>query len=198
MKKATWTDIKEYADTICNVRTLDVDLKWAKLAWEILEDTPLCDYSSSQEFNIIIIRLFCITEIIHIYNYFSMGESYDPYDAYSEWLDNIGLQKIELVILAGEQYYNDSYIEEYGEISEVINHLVAIEYDMVIKWLIKGFSGKDNMIATLEDPSGNETNFSYEEAVSLGMNPDEVYISNKTLQLFQWKEKDFTRNYECY
>ena len=169
IKKITWEEIKNDADAICNVRGFGVDLEWAKRAWVILEDTPLCEYSDFQESITIIVRLFCISEIIHIYNYFAMDESYEPYEAYSEWLDEIGLQKIELIILAGEEYYEDSYIEEYGEISEVINYLIERQYDMVVKWLIKGFGGKDKMIESLEDPSGKEDgSLSYEDAVASG------------------------------
>lgn len=194
--KASWKDIKDYADTICNVRAFSVDLEWAKLAWEILEDTPLCEYSNSQEFNTIIIRLFCISEIIHIYNYFSMDESYDPHEAYSEWLDEIGLQKIEMIILAGERYYEDSYIEEYGEISEVISHLIETQYNMVVKWLIKGFGGKDHMLASFASPSGKGSeSLSQEDVISLDHSLDDINISDETLRLYQWKEDEFTRNY---
>lgn len=195
-KKATWEDIKKYADAICNVRACGIDLVWAKRAWQILEDTPLCDYSSSQEFNVIVIRLFCISEIIHIYNYFMIDESYEPYEAYSKWVDELGLQKIKLIMLAGQLYYEDSYVEEYGEISEVINHLMNMHYDMVIKWLVKGFGGRDSMVDSLENPSGvGSESFSYEEAVSMGMKPGKVYVSNEALRLHQWKESGFTRDY---
>jgi hypothetical protein len=125
-----------------------------------------------------------------------MDECYDPYEAYCEWIDEIGIQKIDLVILAGEEYYSDSYIEENSEISEVINHLIEMQYDMVVKWLIKGFGGKSNMIDLLEFPTGNEEDsYADEEAVAAGMNPNHVNISDETVKLYQWKESDFSRNY---
>jgi hypothetical protein len=191
IEKATWEKIKDYADAICNVRAFGVDLEWVKRAWEILEDTPLCEYSGSHEFNTIIIRLFCISEIIHIYNFFAMDESYEPYDAYPEWLDEVGIQKIELIVLAVAEYYEDSYIEEYGEISEVINHLMEMQYNIVVKWLIKGFGGQDKMIESLENPSGkDDESLSYEDAVASGMRGDEIYVSHETMQLYQWKDNN--------
>ncbi|MCU7871344.1 MAG: hypothetical protein KZQ91_01230 [Candidatus Thiodiazotropha sp. (ex Lucinoma borealis)] len=196
VNKAAWEDISDYAEVICNVRAFGVDLEWARRAWGILQDTPLCEYSNSQEFNSIVIRLFCLGEIIHIYNYISMDESYEPYEAYCEWLDEIGIQKIELVVLAGEEYYSDSYIEEYGEISEVISHLMEMQYNMVVEWLIKGFGGKDNMIALLESPLEKvEDSSSHEDAIAAGMSLDDIHFSEETIKLYQWKESDFTRNY---
>jgi len=185
-KKATWEDIEGYAREICIVRADDTDLDWAKHAWEILEKTQLCEYSNSQEFNEIIVRLFCISEIIHIYNYFSMDERYEPYEAYEDWIISTGFQKIKLIVLAGEKYYEDSYVEEYGEISEVVDILIAKQYDMVIECLIKGFDGKNNMLDALDNPSGieNESSFSCNSLPA-----------DKAIGLYEWKEHDFTREF---
>lgn len=196
MKRASWEEVSDFAEKICQVRASDIDLVWAKQAWDILSDTPLCEYSNEMEYKLIKIRLFCIAEIIHIYNYLSMDETFDANYSYYEWLDESGIQKIEIVILAGEEYYFDSYIEEDGEICEVISYLIETQYDMIVKWLIKGFGSKDKMMESLESPLGTEENsFTYDEAISAGMNPDTVYTSIETLKLIDWKDKAFPRNF---
>ena len=158
MKKQTagWADIKWYADTVLDIRGFSADMEWAKRAWALLEKTPLTQYATTQEFYQVLVRLFCLGEIVGTFNYCRMDEPFEPYERYAEWVDECELTKIRLIVLAGEDYYEDSYLEDWDGISEIVDVLIDREYDVVLEWLKVGFGGKNGLLRALVGPVADD------------------------------------------
>jgi hypothetical protein len=200
MKSCKWDDIKGVAEKIFNILTDGGDLEWAERAWHTIEKTLLCAYSDEQEYYRVLIRLFCLGEMYHIYNDLARNEPYEPGEKYSEWVDKSKLQKIRFIVLAGEDFYEDIYFE-YDYFSGVIHYLIEQEYQLVIRWLTSGFGDKDNLILSLERSCGRsieDEEMTYEEVLAAGYHPADARISYETLRLFQWKEAGFSRSYEGF
>ena len=178
--KALWEDVEGNATAIFDVRAFDVDMEWGKRAWTILSKTPLVNYSGPQGYYEILVKLFCLGEIVHIFNDLHMDERYDKYDEYTEWVDECELTKLRFVLLAGEEYYEDSYISEWGEISEVIDNLIEKEYSTVVEWLVAGFGGKELMLNYLVNPERED---------------DEDIDYPDNAQLFDWMNSGYPRNF---
>ncbi len=185
MKSCTWDDIKGLAKNIFNILTYEGDLEWAEDAWHIIEETPLCTYSNEQEYYRVVIRLFCLGEMYHIYDSLISYEPYERYDKYSEWVDASELQKIRFVVLAGESFYEDIYFDLNG-FFDVINYLIEQEYQLVVNWLVCGFGNYINLLQSLEISSRRHR----EDDV-----PYNWTISNETGRIFEWGEAGFSRSY---
>lgn len=180
-KKVTWDEINDYVRIIFNVRAYDADKIWAKRAWSILDQTPLLRYSNDKEYYHVLVRLFCLGEIIHIFNDYWLDVRFDRDVTYADWVDECSISKLKLVLLAGEDYFEDYYITEYQEIAEVVDHLIDLEYPIVLEWLLTGFGDQYELITALLDPDEND------EDIKGPM--------NNMPELYEWVENLFPRNY---
>ena len=109
---------------IFNYHTYNEDLRWAESAWRIIEKTYLSHYSDAQEFYFVIIRLFAIGELFYIYIDLACDETYEPYEKYIDWVEELELDKFQLTRLAGENgLITLIHCEDYSIIEEATDRL---------------------------------------------------------------------------
>jgi|WetSurMetagenome_2_1015567.scaffolds.fasta_scaffold212863_2 hypothetical protein len=197
VKLATWETIKEIAANIFNILSSGNDIEWAETAWRHIEKTPLVNFSNEEEYYSVLVYLFCLGELYHEYNDIARDERYERDIKYTEWVNESRLQKIRFVLLAGENYYQDYYIEEYDGIFEVIDGLIDKQYPAVIELLVNIFGGRNELMMSLEKSSGRSSGdgLTEEELIELGVKPEELMISYETINLHEWKEYGFPRSY---
>jgi len=197
VKVTTWEVIQKEAKKVFNYFTYGKDLDWAESAWRFIEKTHLSNYSSDSEFYRVIIRLFALGELFYIYMELAFHERYERNEKYVQWVDELELSRIEIVLLAGDDYRDDSFIVEFEAIAEPVDELIKIEYDRVINTLIEGFGSEDDLLISLEKAASNwdeESIMAWEEAIERGYYPAEAIIYPESLKLFEWKESGFTRD----
>ena len=140
----------------------DLGLRWIRKAWNFIENSPLSEYTNDQEYYLVTIRLFCLGEIVRVYHTCISESYYNYHEHYTKWVngeDKVDgykidytdkLERIKYVILAGEEYYSDEYLEDDG-ICHVIDHLIEEEYENVLMVVISGFGGKEKFFSSLKD-----------------------------------------------
>jgi hypothetical protein len=196
VKVATWETIKEIATNIFNILSSGNDIEWAESAWRHIEKTPLAYFSNEEEYYSVLVCLFCLGELYHEYNDIARDERYERDVKYAEWVNESRLQKLRFVFLAGEDYYNDYYINEYDGIFEIIDRLIDKQYPVVIELLINSFGDRNKLIKSLEKSSGRSSGdgLTEDELIELGVEPEELMISYETINLYEWKEYGFPRS----
>lgn len=198
VKVATWETIKDSAEKIFNYYTYNEDFKWAETIWRKVEKTPLAYYSSETEHYSVILNFFSLAELFNIYNYLRYDEEYDRTYKYPEWVDELDLSRLKLVLLADEEYHDDEYIVEFDGIYEPLNALIEEKYSDFISELVKIMGGEENLLISLEktgDSSGEDEDSSVMDDHIIDVNMSNYSVSDRTLRLFDWKEQGFPRDY---
>jgi hypothetical protein len=197
VKVATWEVIKEIATNIFHILSSGGDIEWAESAWRHIEKTPLAYFSNEQEYYYVLVFLFSLGDLYHEYNEIARDERYERDVKYPEWVNESELQKIRFVVLAGEDYWQDYYIDYNDGIFEVIDSLIGKQYSEVIEVLINSFGGRNELMRTLEISSGrlSEDALSEGEFIELGFKIEDTIISYETINLDEWMKYGFPRSY---
>ena len=171
-------------------------MKWAEMIWREVEKTTLAYYSSETEHYGVILNLFSLAELFNIYNYLAFDEEYDRKYKYYEWVDELGLSKLKFILLAGDEFHDDEYIDEiWGPLDALIDK----KYNDFVLELTKIIGGKDNLLISLEKSGNNfvedEESFEEDDHIYNNISMENYSVSHRFSKIFDWKEQGFPRDY---
>lgn len=194
VKVATWEVMKPYAQKVLHITTWGNETKWLEKTWRVVEKTIWGQYSDAFEWHRVVVRMFALAEVVHIYCHLSDIDQFSRDSEYSEWVDECDLSKVKLAVLCGEEYLEDSMVDyDQGSPFDIVNHLIEEEYPRMIKVVEDALGGPQGFIKGLYDwihDTEDEERITVKEAMAHGY---EIKMSRETHFLIEWRDSGWPR-----